>query len=287
MIQVEQNLAPNTVEAYRRDLERYFFFLEKEKKVTTIAKVEDSQISEFIRALADLELAPATLHRIFSSIRSYHNFLVEDGLVKNNPSQVLDPPKMNRKLPEVLSPQEIDSIIQSISQDFSGFLRDRAILEFLYSAGLRVSELCELEMVDIRKESDVLHVTGKGNKDRIVPLGRRALDAVDEYVNQLRTVLVDKKLDKGKIFLSMNGRPLTRAAIWQILKKWAAQAGITKTISPHTFRHSFATHLLEGGADLRAVQEMLGHESISTTEIYTHLDRQYLSEVHKTFHPRW
>ncbi|MBT3216435.1 MAG: site-specific tyrosine recombinase XerD [Candidatus Marinimicrobia bacterium] len=287
MIQVEKNLAIKTVEAYKRDIGRYLKFLEEEQNVTSILRVKDDEIRAFIRVLSDLKLAPSTLHRNFSAIRSYHSFLVESELTKHNPAQLLDPPRMTKKLPDVLTANEIESIINAVTEDSSSYLRDKSMLEMLYSTGLRVSELCELELVDIQNNYGVLRIKGKGNKERLVPIGRNAVDMLEEYLKNLRKKLGEKKLDKGKIFLSLNGRPLTRAAVWQILKKWTAQAGITKNISPHTFRHSFATHLLEGGADLRAIQEMLGHESITTTELYTHLDRQYLAEVHKKFHPRW
>ena len=287
MIRVEKNLAKNTVEAYERDIGRYLKFLEEEKQVTSIRHVKDNEIREFIRTLSDLELAPSTLHRNFSAIRSYHNFLVESEITYENPAQLLDPPKINRKLPDVLTAVEIESIIKAVNEDSSACLRDKALLEMLYSTGLRVSELCGLEMVDVQNKSGVIRVKGKGNKERLVPIGGKAVSALNAYLRKLRLKLADKNQDNGKIFLSLNGRPLTRAAVWQILKKWTAEAGITKKTSPHTFLHSFATHLLEGGADLRAIQEMLGHESITTTELYTHLDRQYLAEVHKAFHPRW
>lgn len=287
MIRVEKNLAENTVEAYERDIGRYLKFLKEEKQVTSIRSVKDSEIRDFIHLLSDLELAPATLHRNFSAIRSYHDFLVESDITAENPAQLLDPPKKTQSLPEVLTITEIESIIQAVDIDAKAFLRDKALLEVLYSTGLRVSELCGLEMADIQNKSGVLRVRGKGSKERLVPIGGKASAALNGYLDILRMKLAKNNLDSGKIFLSMNGRPLTRAAVWQILKKWTAEAGITKKTSPHTFRHSFATHLLEGGADLRAIQEMLGHESITTTELYTHLDKQYLAEVHKAFHPRW
>ncbi len=287
MIRVEKNLAQNTVEAYERDISRYLKFLEEEKKVTSIRRVKDSQIREFIRALSDLELAPSTLHRNFSAIRSYHDFLVESEITDESPAQLLVPPKRDQKIPDVLSIEEVEQIIGAINRDSDAFVRDKALLEVLYSTGVRVSELCNLEMADIQNKSGVLRIKGKGKKERLVPIGGKAVDVLDNYIKKMRFRLTEKNLDNGKVFLSMNGRPLTRSAVWQILKKWTAESGIKKNISPHTFRHSFATHLLEGGADLRAIQEMLGHESITTTELYTHLDKQYLAEVHKAFHPRW
>lgn len=287
MIRVELNLAQNTVEAYERDINRYLKFLEEEKNVSSIMDVKNDEIRAFMRTLSDLELAPSTLHRNFSAIRSYHNFLEESELTNENPARLLDPPKMSRKLPDVLSVDEINSIIDAVNTDGPACLRDRALLEMLYSTGLRVSELCNLEVVDLQRRSGVLRVKGKGNKERIVPVGKRAEKVLHEYLIKLRNKLTVSNQDLGKVFLSMNGRPLTRAAVWQIIKKWTSAAGIIKKVSPHTFRHSFATHLLEGGADLRAIQEMLGHQSLSTTEVYTHVDRSYLAEELQAYHPRW
>ena len=185
-----------------------------------------------------------------------------------------------------MSVQEINEIINSVKVENSMGYRDKAILETLYSAGLRVSELCSLEMNNILFDSAMLRVVGKGNKERYVPLGDKAIKLINDYCKYIRSALVDKKKSHGNVFLSKNGKQLTRMTIYNIMKKWARISGINRDISPHTFRHSFATHLLEGGADLRAVQEMLGHSDISTTQIYTHLDNEYLKEVHRTFHPR-
>ena len=206
--------------------------------------------------------------------------------ITHNPTQLLEPPKISKKLPKVLSVQEINKIINSVKVENSMVYRDKAILETLYSAGLRVSELCSLEMNNILFDSAMLRVVGKGNKERYVPLGDKAIKLINDYCKYIRSALVDKKKSDGNVFLSKNGKQLTRMTIFNIMKRWARISGINKDISPHTFRHSFATHLLEGGADLRAVQEMLGHSDISTTQIYTHLDNEYLKEVHRTFHPR-
>ena len=208
-------------------------------------------------------------------------------IIQSNPILLLDTPKVPRKLPIVLSVQEIDSILNAVDISSEIGVRDLAVMEILYSGGLRVSELCDLKLTDLLLDAEMLRVTGKGNKQRLVPLGPRAIRCLEQYFKSVRPSWARKNHNQGWILLSRNGRPLTRMMVWLIIKKWVGYADIKKDISPHTFRHSFATHLLEGGADLRAVQEMLGHADISTTQIYTHLDKEYLKEVHKTFHPRW
>ena len=199
----------------------------------------------------------------------------------------LHAPKISRKLPKVLTVAEVDSILENVDTVNNFGIRDLALLELMYSAGLRVTEVCDLILTDMLYDSEMIRVQGKGNKERIVPLGPQARKHLDSYLKHVRPGLSRKGKNVGKVFLSRNGRPLTRMAVWLIFKKWIQAAKIKKDVSPHTLRHSFATHLLEGGADLRAVQEMLGHADISTTQIYTHLDREYLKEVHRTFHPRW
>jgi integrase/recombinase XerD len=210
-----------------------------------------------------------------------------ENLVQQNPSQLLDAPKPSRKLPVVLAVEEVNRILGVIDTAKPLGRRDLAILEVLYSAGVRVSELCDLRMIDLVLDSDMIRVTGKGNKERFVPIGPRAQECINNYLKFDRPTLSKKDKNLGKIFLSRNGRPLTRMTVNIILKKWAQVSGLKKKVSPHTFRHSFATHLLEGGADLRVVQEMLGHVDISTTQIYYDMDREHLKEVHRSFHPRW
>ncbi len=287
MLRVEKNLSINSITAYQRDLQRYLLFLEKNQNVNDLEKVRQKHIRNFIRALNDIHLAPSSISRTFSSIRSYHAFLSSEKLVSHNPSQLLDTPKLPRKLPQVLTVEEIDAILNSVDVSRPMGLRDVALLEVLYSAGLRVSEVCGLKVTDLLFDSEMIRVLGKGNKERLVPVGPRGMARLDDYLKHLRPSLARRGANLGTIFLSRNGRPLTRMMVWVILKKWVETAGISKKVSPHTFRHSFATHLLEGGADLRAVQEMLGHADISTTQIYTHLDKEYLKEVHRTYHPRW
>ena len=286
MLRVEKNLSTNSITSYKTDLERYINFLYDGESIRELDSIRQIHIRNFIRFLNDQNLSSSTINRSFSSIRSYHKYLSYEKKITHNPTQLLEPPKISKKLPKVLSIQEINEIINSVKVENSMGYRDKAILETLYSAGLRVSELCSLEMNNILFDSAMLRVVGKGNKERYVPLGDKAIKLINDYCKYIRSALVDKKKSHGNVFLSKNGKQLTRMTIFNIMKKWSRISGINKDISPHTFRHSFATHLLEGGADLRAVQEMLGHSDISTTQIYTHLDNEYLKEVHRTFHPR-
>ena len=286
MLRVEKNLSTNSITSYKTDLERYINFLYDGESIRELDSIRQIHIRNFIRFLNDQNLSSSTINRSFSSIRSYHKYLSYEKKITHNPTQLLESPKISKKLPKVLSVQEINEIINSVKVENSMGYRDKAILETLYSAGLRVSELCSLEMNNILFDSAMLRVVGKGNKERYVPLGDKAIKLINDYCKYIRSALVDKKKSHGNVFLSKNGKQLTRMTIFNIMKKWARISGINKDISPHTFRHSFATHLLEGGADLRAVQEMLGHSDISTTQIYTHLDNEYLKEVHRTFHPR-
>ena len=287
ILRVEKNLSPNSIEAYKRDLTRYIDFLEEEKDINNLEEISPKHIRGFIRVLNDAHLAPASITRSFSSIRSYHSFLSGENLVQQNPSQLLDAPKPSRKLPVVLAVEEVNKILGVIDTAKPLGRRDLAILEVLYSAGVRVSELCDLRMIDLVLDSDMIRVTGKGKKERFAPIGPRAQECINNYLKFDRPTLSKKDKNLGKIFLSRNGRPLTRMTVNIILKKWAQVSGLKKKVSPHTFRHSFATHLLEGGADLRVVQEMLGHVDISTTQIYYDMDREHLKEVHRSFHPRW
>ena len=287
ILRVEKNLSPNSIEAYKRDLTRYIDFLQEEKDINNLEEISPKHIRGFIRVLNDAHLAPASITRAFSSIRSYHSFLSGENLVQQNPSQLLDAPKPSRKLPVVLAVEEVNKILGVIDTAKPLGRRDLAILEVLYSAGVRVSELCDLRMIDLVLDSDMIRVTGKGKKERFAPIGPRAQECINNYLKFDRPTLSKKDKNLGKIFLSRNGRPLTRMTVNIILKKWAQVSGLKKKVSPHTFRHSFATHLLEGGADLRVVQEMLGHVDISTTQIYYDMDREHLKEVHRSFHPRW
>ena len=287
MLKVERNLARNSLESYERDLQQYHQYLKTELKLKTIRNVTLGHIRSFVRKLSNRGLAANSIKRAVSSIRTYHNFLSAEGHMKDNPAQLLDTPKIPRKLPNVLTIQEIDKILGIIPENAPMAQRDLAIFEMMYSCGLRVTELCDFKTSDILWDSEMIRVQGKGSKQRFVPIGPIARENLKNYLNHERNTLADKNPNVAEVFLSRNGRKLTRMMIWVLLKKWTKSAEIKKEVSPHTLRHSFATHLLEGGADLRSVQEMLGHTDITTTQIYTHLDKEHLKEVHRTYHPRF
>jgi integrase/recombinase XerD len=281
---LEQGSSPRTSVAYRHDVERLATFA-LAKGAATPSDISSRLLREFVYHLKDLGLAPASIRRNVSSIRTYFRFLLADGLVVRDPSERLETPKRWRSLPDVLTVNEVARLLAAPSLDDPLVFRDRALLELAYGAGLRVSEWITLPARDALLEEGLVRVLGKGNKERLVPIGRSAIGAIAMYVRELRPRL-ERGEGKGLLFLNARGRPLTRMGAWKILRRYVERAGITKHVSPHTLRHSFATHLLEGGADLRAVQEMLGHADISTTQIYTHVDREYLRTVHKQFHPR-
>jgi len=282
---IERNLAPATLESYERDLKRYLGYLE-DVGVVSLEQVKPTQIRGYTRLLNDLGLSPATIHHSFTAIRRMHRFLINEKVVTNDPTAFLDPPKLPKRLPKVLEVDEINAILEAVETDTPLGMRDRSVISLLYSCGLRVSELIGLGQRDIDLEYDVVRTLGKGSKERLVPLGGVAKSDLKVYLADGRPVLARKQRGGGKIFLNARGRPISRVGIFNIVKKWAYRAGIKRVVSPHIFRHSFATHLLEGGADLRAVQEMLGHSDVNTTQIYTHLDQDYLKQVHKTYHPR-
>ena len=282
---VEQGSSPRTAEAYERDLTRFAIYATT-RRATTPSEVGTRVLREYVYHLKDLGLAPASIRRNVSAIRTYYRFLLAEGIVTRDPSERLETPRRWRTLPDVLTVEEAERLIATPSlADEPMALRDRALLEVAYGAGLRVSEWISLGVRDVLMDEGLVRVFGKGSKERLVPIGRRALGAVALYVRELRPKL-EHGAGKGVLFLNSRGKPLSRMSAWRILRKHVDAAGLTKRISPHTLRHSFATHLLEGGADLRAVQEMLGHADISTTQIYTHVDREYLRSVHKQFHPR-
>ncbi|MFQ6676011.1 MAG: site-specific tyrosine recombinase XerD [Fidelibacterota bacterium] len=286
-LRVERNLSPHTVEAYEHDLSRYLRFLQQMGISGSLDDVQPWHIREYIRRLNDLGLKPSSIRRNFSVIRSYHRFLLEEDYSQTNPSELLEAPRMPRRLPSVLTVHEIDTLMEAVDTSRPLGLRDRAMLELMYSAGLRVSEVTGLKLMSLLANKGWVRIVGKGSKERIVPLGKEAARWMETYINDERPALLKKGGVSDAVFLNHRGGPISRKGIWKIVKGYARAAGIRKPVSPHTLRHSFATHLLEGGADLRVVQELLGHEDISTTEVYTHLDRTYLKEVHRTYHPRW
>jgi integrase/recombinase XerD len=281
---LEQGASPRTDEAYGRDLARFATYAVSRGAVGP-ADVTARLLREYVYHLKDLGLAPASIRRNVSALRTYFKFLLGEGRVTHDPSERLESPKRWRTLPEVLSVAEVDKLLASPTLDDPLVFRDRALLELAYGAGLRVSEWISIGVRDVMFDEGLVRVFGKGSKERLVPIGRRAIGALASYVRELRPRLEHGE-GRGALFLNARGQPLTRMGAWKILQKYVARAGIEKHVSPHTLRHSFATHLLEGGADLRAVQEMLGHADISTTQIYTHVDREYLRTVHRQYHPR-
>ncbi len=284
-IRIEKGLSDHTARAYSFDLMHYLEFLESQK-ISDFSDVSIQTVLKFVFYLNDLGYAPASLAQMISALRSFHEFLVDEGKTESDPTENLDSPKLRRKIPVVLTPQEISAILDQPDIHTPLGLRDRAMIEFGYATGVRVSELIQIKQKDIFFDVDFVRVFGKGSKERVIPFGKISKKYVQMYQQTVRSKLYRVGISGDILFLSRNGRPLTRMAYFVILKKYAQMAGISKNVSPHTLRHSFATHLLEGGADLRAVQVLLGHADISTTQIYTHLDRDYLKEVHRTFHPR-
>ena len=281
---LEAGHSPTTIESYQRDLRRLIRFADL-KGVTEPGRVTRALLRDFLWALKDMGLEPATIRRQVSAVHTYYGFLLAEGLVAEDPSDRLEVPRRWRTLPDVLSQAEVNAMLASPQADEPLAWRDRALLELGYGAGLRVSELCGLRVSDLVLSEGLVRVIGKGNKERLVPVGRQVIGAISLYLNTTRATL-DRGKTKGHLLLNARGQPLSRVGAWGIVKAHAARAGIAKRVTPHTLRHTFATHLLEGGADLRAVQEMLGHADLSTTQIYTHVDREYLREVHRRFHPR-
>jgi integrase/recombinase XerD len=281
---LEDGASPRTIEAYRRDVIRCAAFM-REQGITTATAITPGALREFVYHLKDLGLAGTSIRRNISALRAWFRIMLAEGLVTHDPTERLDSPAQFRTLPEVLSVEDVLKLLAAPGLDERLAFRDRAMLEVAYGAGLRVSEWIGLALKDVLLEEGLVRVLGKGNKERLVPIGRTAIGALAVYVRELRPVL-ERGEGKGILFLNGQGKPLTRMGAWKMLRKYVTMAGIEKPVSPHTLRHSFATHLLEGGADLRAVQEMLGHADIATTQIYTHVDREYLRSVHRQFHPR-
>ena len=284
MLRVERNVSNHTMDAYKRDINQYLMYL-GDLDIKNLSDVKSTHIRDYIRVLSDGGMAPASISRIISSIRTYYRFLSNENILDENPVLLINNPKLPKKLPDVLSEKEISLIINAIRESSQFYQRDKAIIELLYSCGIRVTELCNLEMSNLFIDQDLIRVMGKGNKERLLPLGVRSKKYLDDYIKHSRNSHI-KKSGSSFVFVSRNGNQLTRAMINIILNKWTQVSGLKKSVSPHKLRHSFATHLLEGGADLRFVQALLGHSDISTTQIYTHIDKHYLKEVYKNHHPR-
>jgi integrase/recombinase XerD len=281
---LEQGASGRTIEAYRRDVARLVDFA-RTRAASLPSDITSKLLREFVFHLKDVGLSPSSIRRNISAVRTYFRFLLADGAVTRDPSERLETPKRWRTLPEVLTVEEVSRLLAAPTLDDPLAFRDRAMLELAYGAGLRVSEWITIGVRDVMLEDKLVRVFGKGSKERLVPIGRSAIGAIATYTRELRPRL-EKGSGKGVLFLNARGEPLSRMGAWKILRRYVERAKIEKRVSPHTLRHSFATHLLEGGADLRAVQEMLGHADISTTQIYTHVDREYLRQVHKQYHPR-
>ena len=284
-LRIEKRNSPHTVSAYRRDLSRFSAELAGQK----VDSVTTADIRDFLISLREQGLSPASVARSLSSIKSFFKYLCQDKQFQNNPAEILETPKRWRKLPDVLSSEDVDNLLKCPDLESVLGLRDKAMLEILYASGLRVSELINLQVSQLDMQVGYLRTLGKGSKERIVPIGAMAKRAVENYILNSRPALVSSRKDGGKseqLFVTRRGRGMTRQGFWKLLKGYVTQANIRASVSPHTLRHAFATHLLERGADLRSVQQMLGHSDISTTQIYTHILGKRMLEIHQQFHPR-
>ncbi len=281
---VERGLSARTLEAYERDVGRLIDFV-RSRGITEVKQVGAGELRDFTYHLKDRGLQASSIRRTISAVRTYFAFMLAEGLVGTDPSDRLELPRTWRRLPDVLSTDDVARLLEAPDPGHRLYWRDRALLEFAYAAGVRVSELISLRLRDLALEEGFATVLGKGSKERLVPIGRSARRALNVYLREIRPGLGSGG-GGGIVFLNDRGGPLSRMGVWKILQKHVKRAGLTKRVTPHTLRHSFATHLLEGGADLAAVQEMLGHADISTTQIYTHVDREYLRDVHRRYHPR-
>jgi integrase/recombinase XerD len=281
-LRVERGLSTNTVESYSHDLTRFFEFLEKRNVPSPSASQVD--LMDYVSSLAG-RLSTRSIARNLSAVKMFYRFLVSDGKIEGNPARLLSAPKLPRRLPHVLSTEEVERLLAQPDAPTGRGKRDRAMLELLYATGLRVSELVNLKIANINLEAGYVRTVGKGSKERMVPVGTKALEALKEYLTQWRASFM-KQRASSYLFLNPRGKPLTRQGFWKIIKRYGLVAGIRKEISPHSLRHSFASHLLEHGADLRSVQIMLGHSDISTTQIYTHVTRERLKQIHEKHHPR-
>jgi len=285
-LKLEKSLSQNSIDAYANDINKLIKFLETNYGGILPTTVVYPHLRDFIASLNEAGTSPRTQARVISGIKSFFKFLLLEGIIDNNPTSLLEAPKVGRKLPNILTVQEINNLLESVDMTKPEAQRNRAILETLYSCGLRVSELINLRVSNLHFRMGFIKIDGKGNKERLIPVSEDAKREIKLYMKSYRTKLNIDPKDEDVLFLNRRGQKLSRVMIFTIIKNLAQKVELGKAISPHTFRHSFASHLVEGGADLRAVQEMLGHESILTTEIYTHLDRDYLKDTIKHFHPR-
>ncbi|WAA13820.1 site-specific tyrosine recombinase XerD [Fervidibacillus halotolerans] len=283
---VEKGLAENTIQSYKRDLNSFCQFLQKELNISDFNRVQRSDIMQFLNRLKQENKSSRTIARHIASIRSFHQFLLRERITDFDPTLHIETPHREMTLPKVLNVNEVEVLLQSPDETTPFGLRDKAMLELMYATGMRVSELINLNVKDVHITMGFVRCIGKGNKERIIPIGKYALSAVDTYIRKGRRKLLRQKYRTDALFLNHHGKRLSRQGFWKILKQLAQKAGIQKELTPHTLRHSFATHLLENGADLRSVQEMLGHSDISTTQIYTHVSKSRLKDVYGKYHPR-
>ncbi|UCZ54691.1 site-specific tyrosine recombinase XerD [Bacillus shivajii] len=282
---VEKGLSKNTTEAYKRDLNSYIQYMKQVEEKTNVSQITKESVLHYLYHLKEQGRASTTTARTLSSIRSFHQFLLREGAVTTDPSVHIEMPKAEKKLPKILSPKEVEALLESPIERTSLSIRNKAMLELLYATGIRVSELCQLKLSDIHLQMGFIRCIGKGNKERIIPLGSVATKALDDYLQNSRPELT-KKQRHEILFVNHRGQQMSRQGFWKIIKQLTRDAKIEKELTPHTLRHSFATHLLENGADLRAVQEMLGHADISTTQIYTHVTKARMKDVYSQYHPR-
>lgn len=285
-LKLERSLSSNSIAAYTHDVEKLQQFMSLNHKQVSPLRVDVKHLQGFLAFINELGMSAYSQARMLSGLKAFYRYLLYEELIEKDPTELLEGPKLGRKLPDTLSYPEIEKLLAAIDLSTPEGARNRAMLEVLYSSGLRVSELVELKIPNIYFDIGFLRVIGKGNKERLVPIGKEALKYIKIYKDEIRVHVRVQKGHESFLFLNKRGKKLTRVTVFNVIKGLAQKIGLKKKISPHTFRHSFATHLIEGGADLRAVQEMLGHESITTTEIYTHLDRDYLRQVIREFHPR-
>ncbi|MEO8232288.1 MAG: site-specific tyrosine recombinase XerD [Ignavibacteriota bacterium] len=284
-IKLEKNLSQNTVVSYKNDINSFISFL-KDLNVDDPSNITSDHIRSFFKTIKEIGLSGSSSARYFSSLKGFFLYLLKNKYILKNPIEKITAPKTSKKLPEVLNIPEIEKILSAPDVEDKLGLRDKAILELFYACGTRVSELINLKVNDLFLEDEIIRVFGKGSKERLIPIGSSAIKWIGEYLKKSRPLLMKKSKSENILFLNSRGAKLSRMGVWKIIDRYVKESGIKKEVHPHTFRHSFATHLLEGGADLRAVQEMLGHADISTTQIYTHIDRDYIKQVHKQYHPR-
>lgn len=285
LLKVEKNLSKNTISSYQNDLNAFINYLE-DIEITDFSEVTSQHLSSFFSLLKNLGLNERTSARYFSSIKGFFKYLIRNDYLKANPIEKMKAPKISRKLPSVLTVKEIEALLNAPSIEDKFGIRDKAMLEIFYACGLRVSELINLKIVDLFLKENLIKVIGKGRKERLIPIGSTAIACLENYLTQGRPFLKKNLQSENYVFLNNRGKKFSRMGVWKIVKKYVDLSKLKKEIHPHTFRHSFATHLIEGGADLRSVQEMLGHADISTTQIYTHIDRDYIKKIHKMYHPR-